>query len=213
MCGRFIRERSAAEYARLFGVELPEVAPSYNVAPTQGVLALREVDGRREGLVMKWGMIPFWSKDGRGFINAKAETVAEKPAFRASFKKRRCLVAADGYYEWQTVAGKKQPWCFRLKGGGPFAFAGLWDAWDGPDGAVQSCAVLTTDANPLSRDVHDRMPVILTGPACDAWLDAGVEGALGELLRPYPLEEMEAYPCNPLVNNVRNNCPACLERA
>jgi putative SOS response-associated peptidase YedK len=191
--------------------------PRYNIAPTQGVLAVRRAaQGGREGILLRWGLVPSWANDlsiGNRMLNARAETVLEKPSFRAAFLRRRCLLPADGFYEWQNVAGKKQPLHFRLRDGRLFAFAGLWEHWEGPEGdPVESCTVLTTEANDLVRPVHERMPVIL-GPHChDAWLDPGNTNTalLRSWLVPYPAGEMAVLPASQRVNNARNEGPACL---
>jgi putative SOS response-associated peptidase YedK len=216
MCGRFARYQKPSVYAELFQVESLPGGPSYNVAPTQDVAAIRVRQDRREGVLLRWGLIPFWSKDGKAsFINARSETVLEKPAFRNAFHKRRCLVPADGYFEWKAEGKAKRPFYFHLRDGRSFAFAGLWDCWRGPDGPVESCAVLTTQANELSRPVHDRMPVILAPRACELWLDPEVDdpATLRALLQPYPAEAMDAYPVSPLVNSPRNDRPECIRPA
>jgi putative SOS response-associated peptidase YedK len=159
-------------------------------------------------------MIPPWARDTRQApINARAETAADKPTFRHAFRKRRCLVPADGFYEWATVGGRKQHFCFRPWGERPWAFAGLWERWQGPGGAVESRAILTTEANDLVRPVHDRMPVILPERHWAAWLGPDLQdtGELVPLLRPYPSEAMRAHPVGLLVNNPRNDRPECLE--
>jgi putative SOS response-associated peptidase YedK len=147
-------------------------------------------------------------------INARGDTVATKPMFRAAFKKRRCLVLADGYFEWKATGKQKQPYYFHCRDDTPFAFAGLWECWKGPDGPVETCAIITTDANELSKPIHNRMPVILPMAACSPWLDTSVEDptSLAELLRPYPAGELECYAVNTMVGNPRNNSPACIER-
>jgi putative SOS response-associated peptidase YedK len=159
-----------------------------------------------------------WAKDAKvAPINARAETAADKPMFRAALRKRRCLVPASGFYEWLAVAGakRKQPYCFRAADERPWAFAGLWERWEGPEGPVESCAILTTGANELVRPVHDRMPVILPEGHWPAWLDVGLQdsAALVPMLRPFPADAMRAYPVGPLVSNPRNDGPGCLEPA
>jgi putative SOS response-associated peptidase YedK len=170
----------------------------------------------REAALLRWGLIPPWSKDPKQApINARAETAADKPTFRHALRKRRCLVPADGFYEWAAVGGRKQPCCLRPWDERPWAFAGLWERWEGPEGPVESCAVLTTEANELVRPVHDRMPVILPERHWAAWLDAGLQDAaeLVPLLRPIPSDAMRAYPVGALVNNPRNEGPECLTEA
>jgi putative SOS response-associated peptidase YedK len=209
MCGRFVRFTSWAELRRTLSLlTAAELPPSYNVAPTQQVLVAREQDGQREGVAMRWGLIPSWAKDKKTpQINARAETAAEKPMFRAAFKKRRCLIVADGYYEWKKGGQRKQPFFFRLKGEQPLAFAGLWETWHGEAQPLETCAILTTTANELAKEVHDRMPVILTGDEAKAWLDSGVADsqALVGLLRPFAAERMEIYPVSMRVNKVSEN--------
>ncbi|MBL8849492.1 MAG: SOS response-associated peptidase [Planctomycetaceae bacterium] len=211
MCGRYTLRATPAELVEIFGLfREPDVRPRYNIAPTQNVLAIRfdENATPREPVQLRWGLIPSWSKDARKpLINARGDTVAVKPAFRSAFKKRRCLIAADGFYEWQALEGRKQPHHIRLRDGRPFAFAGLWERW----GDIESCAIITTEANDLIATIHDRMPVILPPDAWDAWLMP--DGGNTELLRPYPPEEMELHPVSLTVNNPRNDTPACLEAA
>ena len=189
-----------------------------NVAPTQQVAVVRQTDAGRECVMLRWGLVPSWADDikiGVSLLNARAETVATKPAFRTAFKKRRCLVLADGYYEWSGPKGKKQPHWYRLKDESVFAFAGLWEHWRRGEQVVDSCTLVTTEANELARQVHDRMPVILGPEVRDAWLDPEVEEpeALQELLRPYPADLMRVDLVNPIVNNSRNETPACIEPA
>jgi putative SOS response-associated peptidase YedK len=219
MCGRYTLRTSPKLLASSLGVEdLPLFNPRYNIAPTQFVLAarLREDRPAREAVLLKWGLIPSWAKDpaiGNRCINARADGVADKPSFRAAFKRRRCLIAADSFYEWQKVGSKKQPWLFQLQGGTPFAFAGLWETRKPPDGEpVESCAIITTEANGLVKSVHERMPVILSPDDYDAWL-APAEDArrLLTLLGPFPAGKIEAFPVGLHVNNPRNDDPACVE--
>jgi putative SOS response-associated peptidase YedK len=203
MCGRYTLRTPAEELARKFGAsKAPKVSPRYNLAPSQGVLAVTNGAGGRELSLLLWGLIPSWSRDGRGFINARAETIEEKPSFRDSFRKRPCLIPADGFFEWGKRGKEKRPFFFQLEGGRPFAFAGVWDEWSGEGVTVPSCAIITTKPNEVLRPVHDRMPVILGEGDYDLWLDAGPEKQdlrLG-LLRPYPAGEMDCYPVGTLVN-------------
>ena len=157
--------KASETYGDLFGVRnVPDLTASYNIAPTQPVLAVRIEGEAKACVVLRWGLIPSWAKDKKmAQINARADTAAEKPMFRSAFKKRRCLIFADGYYEWKTIGKQKQPFFFRLKDDGPFAFAGLWETWKGEGEPLETCTILTTDANDLTKAVHDRMPVILTG--------------------------------------------------
>jgi putative SOS response-associated peptidase YedK len=220
MCGRFTRTAATKEtLADLFQLADPQsLLPLFNIAPTQPVAVVRLVPGghERELVPLRWGLIPSWADDpkiGYRLINARSETAATKPSFRSAFKSRRCLIAADGYFEWQKRDGHKQPWYFRLKGGPLFAFAGLWERWSPPDGeAVESCTILTTTANALARPVHDRMPVLVDPADFGVWLDpAEKPDAVQALLRPFPPEAMEAYPVGTFVNNPRNQGPQCVE--
>jgi putative SOS response-associated peptidase YedK len=220
MCGRFTLITPAEVVAEQFQlIEAPSLSPRYNVAPTQPVAAVRPSPGNggRELVLLRWGLVPFWAKDpaiGSRMINARSETVAQKPAFRAAFRRRRCLVPADGFYEWQRQEQGKQPFYIRLGDEKPFAFAGLWEHWEGPDETtIESCTLLTTEPNDLIRLLHNRMPVILAPSDYDLWLDPGVQEAelLQPLLRPYPSENMIAYPISTWVNSPRNEGPQCIE--
>jgi len=221
MCGRFSQSQSSAAIAQAFQVAVPPLTPRYNIAPTQSVATvLRTPEQKdRQFRILHWGLIPSWAKDakiGAKLINARAETVAEKPAFRSAFRHRRCLVLADGFYEWQQQENKKQkqPYYFRLQDGRPFAFAGLWERWKDANGEeMESCTFLTTEANELMRPIHNRMPVILDPKGYDLWLDPEVKQPelLNPLLRPYPTEEMEAYPVSKAVNKPSNDSAECIE--
>ncbi len=211
MCGRFTLRTPKEKVKREFNLqEEPPVEARYNIAPTQSILAVREVSDEREAVLLKWGLIPSWAKDdsmSARLINARSETVAEKPAFREAFKRSRCVIPADGLYEWKREGKSKQPFFFFLRDERLFGFAGLWDRWKDEDGKViQSCAILTTEANEVLRPVHDRMPVILHPQTYGEWLGDDVRNvaALKELLRPYPSAEMIAYPVSTDVNSPRN---------
>ena len=220
MCGRFTLTPSAQVLMDELGLLwIPEdYRPRFNVAPGQLILAARDGDQGRKGAMLKWGLVPPWAKDpsiGSRMINARSETVAEKPSFRRAFDRRRCIIPADGFYEWRKDGKVKIPMLFRLRGGRPFAFAGLWEAWrprSGKGETLFTCTILTTAANELVQPVHDRMPVILPKEAIDLWLDRDVpgEGVRG-LLAPYPAEEMEAYEVSSRVNSVKNDDPLCIE--
>ena len=222
MCGRFTLKTSRAKNAELIGSSksLPLFEPRYNIAPSQPVLAVRiePERGEREGTMLKWGLIPSWAKEpsiGNNLINARADTIAEKPAFRSAFKKRRCIVLADGFYEWgQTGPGGKTPYYFQMKDGSPFALAGLWDRWEKGEEPVESCTLITTEANGVVGPVHDRMPVILDSESFARWLDPerGVT-ALKAMLAPLPDDWLTAHPVSKLVNNPRNEGPKCIEEA
>jgi putative SOS response-associated peptidase YedK len=210
---------SGKDVAEVFDLTAPpELFPRYNVAPTQPVLAVRAGAASREAALLRWGLIAPWARDAKvAPINARAETAADKPTFRHALRKRRCLVPASGFYEWAVVAGekRKQPYCFRPPDGRPWAFAGLWERWEGPEGPVESCAILTTGANEPVRPVHDRMPVILPAQHWPTWLDTALQdaAAVAPLLRPYPADAMRAYPVGPLVSNPHNDSPECLTPA
>jgi putative SOS response-associated peptidase YedK len=218
MCGRYTISNPGEILPELLGGrgEAPEMAARYNVAPTQEApVVVAGEDGSRRVVLMRWGLVPYWSESAAGgarMINARSETAAEKPAFRDSFKRRRCLVAADGFFEWQKAAGGKQPYLIRLVGGAPLAFAGLWDRWHGQEGrALETFSILTTSANELVQPIHDRMPVVLPVSGRDRWLDGETESSvLGELLAPYPAPEMEAIAVSDLVNSPANDSLECL---
>ena len=217
MCGRFVQFASWADLRRtMLLLSVADLPPNYNVAPTQQVLVARELDGKREGVAMRWGLIPSWAKDKKmAQINARADTAAEKPMFRSAFKKRRCLILANGYYEWKTTGKQKQPFFFRLKDDMPFTFAGLWETWHGEEEPLETCAVLTTDANDMAKEVHNRMPVILTGAEALAWIDPNLDDPekLKGLLQQFSPEKMMCYAVDPLVGNVKYNSPACIKPA
>lgn len=213
MCGRFIQATSGEVLAERFGLKLPaDHAARYNVAPSQPVLSIRAVDGGREVAWLRWGLVPSWSPEPRSnysTINARAETVAEKPTYRQAFRRRRCLIPADGFYEWRKVDGRKQPYCIGLVDGTPFAFAGLWERWEREEQIVESCTILVTQANQSIAQIHDRMPVILDPAEYDAWLDPALQDAarLLLLLRPYPAERTTFWPVGLAVNRPGNEGP------
>jgi len=221
MCGRFARRSTREVLAAWFGVDLedaPPFAPSYNVAPqsVQPVVRLGRDSGAREFALLRWGLVPFWAKDakiGYSTINARAEEVAAKPAFREALRKRRCLVPADAFYEWrQSDAKNKKPFAFALSSGEPCAFAGLWEHWRPKHGeALESFTILTTEANELLASIHDRMPVILEPRDYARWMEpATVERLPVDLMRPFPAEKLAAWPVSDRVGNVRNNDPELL---
>lgn len=219
MCGRYTLSLSGETIADVFDLaDIPNVAPHYNIAPTQPVPVIRAVAGlEREFTYLNWGLIPSWSKDpgiGSRLINARAETAAEKPSFRSAFKRRRCLLVADGFYEWHRSPDGKQPYYFHLNEHQPFGFAGLWEHWeDGAGDVIESCTILTTEANDVLRPVHDRMPVILNRKDYDLWLDPEMQqpDRLQPLLRPYSADAMTSYPVSSTVNNPRNDTAACTQ--
>jgi putative SOS response-associated peptidase YedK len=221
MCGRFNQTASGEEVAEAFGLdETPELAPRYNIAPTQpvAVVGVQPKTGRRGLALLKWGLVPRESLGGeRGFINARAETAWEKPSFREAFAHRRCLVPATGFYEWQTLdAKRRQPWLIRLASGHLFAFAGLWEPPAAAlPGAVPTCTILTTEPNEVAQPIHDRMPVILDPSEYARWLEPAVTipAEVRPLLRPYPAAAMTAFPVSTAVNNPAFDDPACLAPA
>ena len=218
MCGRYTLAtpvgRLAEEFA--FDSSSKDFRTSYNVAPTQQVPAVLAEGGARRLEMLRWGLVPSWADDpgiGARMINARSETAPEKPSFRSAFRRRRCLIRADGFYEWKRLNGSKQPYSFRIDGGRPFAFAGLWESWN-KDGEIRSCAILTTTANDLVEEVHERMPVILPRDRYDAWLDPEAEEEeLAALLVPYPGDDLETYPVSRFVNSPGNDDPRCIEPA
>jgi putative SOS response-associated peptidase YedK len=216
MCGRFTLTRPNTEIAEEFGLpEVPGWRPRYNVAPTQQVLAVRKMEAGRVAALLRWGLVPPWSASLAGaalLINARAETVAQKPAFRAALKKRRCLIPADGFYEWKTDGRNKLPHLFSLIDGGLLALAGLWEAWEKDGERVESVCLLTTEANEVVQAAHDRMPVILPPEARKLWLDPVCDlGVVQSLLCPYPASAMQCRRVGAAVNSVRNEGPECLE--
>lgn len=219
MCGRFTLRTPAKEIATLFDLgEVPDLRPRYNIAPSQPIAAARlNATRQRECVLLRWGLIPFWADDpksGYRTINARAETVATKPSFGAAFKSRRCLVLADGYFEWQKRDGQKRPYFFHMKDDRPFAFAGLWERWRGDEEEIESCTILVTEANDLQKPIHDRMPVILSAGDYDFWLDPDVEGKRVEpLLRPYPFDDLETYRVSTTVNKPQNDVAECVTPA
>jgi putative SOS response-associated peptidase YedK len=220
MCGRFTVATDPAVLAERFEVELPEDwAPSYNVAPTQDVLGIvRSRDAQRQLRELRFGLIPHWAKDmkaGFSMINARAETVRSRGAYSGLLERRRALIVADGFYEWRTDPdGRKRPVHYTLAAGEPFAFAGLWASWRDPQGDawLDSCTIITTNANRLVAPVHDRMPVILPRTAEAAWLDPELDpAAVDALLVPYPAEQMHSAEASLLVNSVKNDGPELLD--
>lgn len=217
MCGRYTLSQPAEAIAAAFQLDsVPTMEPRYNIAPTQSVPVVLYPEKQRQLQLFRWGLIPSWAKDasiGSRLINARSETVSEKPSFRAAFRHRRCLVIADGFYEWQRQERKKQPYYFLRQDKKPFGFAGLWENWQSPDGEViKTCTILTTEANELMRSIHDRMPVILEAKNYDLWLDTTIQQPeeLQQLLHPYSSEAMNSYAVSTLVNKPTNNSPECI---
>jgi len=219
VCGRFVKHSSLDLIEKTFNVDSveAETAASYNIAPTQPIQAVVRNDGNR--LVMfYWGLVPFWAKDpsiAARLINARAETVAEKPSFRQAFKKRRCLVVADGFYEWKGEKGRKQPWFVTLPTAGPFGFAGLWETWRKSEGHQphRSCTILTTDAGPELRQIHHRMPIILHPDGWEAWLDPENQSTsrLQQALKGNYCRDFKFYAVSTRVNHAANNDASCIE--
>jgi putative SOS response-associated peptidase YedK len=220
MCGRFVRERSIEYIANEFGAEIGEgceMELSYNVAPTHKVAVILK-DGVKQVVGVRWGLIPPWAgapKVASKLINARAETVATKAAFRDAFRERRCLVIADGFYEWKKSGQMRLPVYVYLKSGRPFGFAGLWERWNSPEGEwVTTCTIITTEANDIMRPIHNRMPVILPREVEDQWLDPDTsDSVLLGLLKPYPPEAMETRQVSMLVNSTKIDSPECLRPA
>ena len=229
MCGRFTLTTPAAEWAALFELDpVPDFEPRYNIAPTQQVAAVRsssraqheearsEQDGAsREFAMLRWGLVPHWAKEpdlkGRTLINARSETVAERPSFRDSFRFRRCLIVADGFYEWQPAVPVKQPYWIHLDTEKTFAFAGLWDAWSDGTETLESCTILTTAANEALRPIHDRMPVILGPESYDSWIAPETPSwDLERMLTPWPSESIRMHPVSTHVNHVGHDDPECI---
>jgi putative SOS response-associated peptidase YedK len=217
MCGRYVITSPPAVIRALFGYpEQPNFPPRYNVAPTQPVPIVRPGEGKRHFALARWGFIPGWVKDPKGFsllINARAESALDKPAFRNAMRRRRCLIPADGFYEWRETGDRKQAYFVRRKDGAPFAFAGLWETWTGPNGEeLDTAAIITTLANRTLSFIHGRMPVILPPDAFDLWLDCAKVDAptAAALLVPARDDLLEAYQVSPAVNRVANDSAALI---
>ena len=219
MCGRFRLSRRKQVIEKYFDTSSldGDWSPRYNIAPMQSVPVIRQhpKEPIRQISSMRWGLVPHWAKDpsiAMGTINAKSETAATKPAFRDPFRRRRCLIPADGFYEWKRTGASKQPYCFEVREGELFAFAGLWDGWKNAGGHwVKTCSILTTTPNTVTAAVHDRMPVILHPESYDLWLDPGMQDVevISELLKPYDARLMRCYPVSTRVNHVANDDAEC----
>lgn len=220
MCGRYAVTSAPEAIRALFGYpEQPNFPPRYNVAPTQPIAIVRLLDGKRQFALVRWGLLPSWVKDPKNFslvINARGESLTDKPAFSAAVKRRRCLVPADGFYEWKTSKGRNQPYFVRAKSGGPIAFAGLWETWMGPNGEeLETAAIVTTRANRTLADIHERMPVVVPPDAFNLWLDCAnvdVETAM-TLVAPAREAALEAYEVSTAVNRTANDNPKLIERS
>ena len=219
MCGRFTLFEPDKVLAKEFGVSASApISPHYNIAPSQPIVAVRAAlaGSGRELALLRWGLIPSWSKDpaiGNRLINARAETAQDKPSFRNAFKRHRCLIPANGFYEWLRWERGKQPYFVRMRDSHPFAFAGLWDRWESPEeGVIETCTILTTAANAVLAPIHDRMPVILPTTVYDQWLDPALLNTdlLAPLLVPFPPEEMLAFPVSPRVNTPSADDKECI---
>lgn len=217
MCGRYTLRTPAAQWATLFDLsDLPDLAPRYNVAPTQSMPIVRQVLGLgRQMALARWGLIPSWADDpaiGNRMINARSDTAAEKPSFRSAMRERRCLIPADGFYEWPTIEGRKQPCYIHRRDGQPFAFGGLWERWTRGAEPIESFTILTTDANQMLQSLHDRMPVVVQPEDFTRWLDPTIREAakVADLLRPAPNADWEITQVGTLVNSARHDVPECL---
>ena len=223
MCGRFARYSLSRELERYFHAHPPsfELQPNYNVAPTQEIPVIVIHEDERHIKKRHWGLVPFWAKDisiGSRMINARVETVTSKPAFRAALKQRRCLIPADGFYEWLGKSGSKQPYYFHLPSGEPFAFAGLYEVWEDKEappeaGPYKSCTIITTEASDSVKDIHNRMPLILKPEAYDEWLDPNNKEStkIEQILKRGSVKDLKCYPVSKLVNQVGNNKKECME--
>jgi putative SOS response-associated peptidase YedK len=220
MCGRFVRKSTITEISNEFDVfEVAwEAPPSYNIAPTQDVACVIR-NGKNRLVAMRWGLVPFWAEDpsiGNRMINARVETITEKKSFAPAFKSRRCLIVADGFYEWRTVQGRKEPIYISLRSGKPFGLAGLYDNWKAPDGTILvTCTIITTEPNELLRAIHSRMPAIIAPDSRLTWLDKDTQdpGTLLPLLKPFDAAALQAYPVSTAVNSPKFNTPECIKPA
>ncbi len=223
MCGRFTLRAPASVIAAQFSLfEVPFWKPRFNIAPTQPVPVVRmspqQAELQREFVLLHWGLVPSWATDpaiGNRLINARAETAADKPSFRAAMRRRRCLIVADGFYEWQSIGKRRQPMFIHMRDDQPLAFAGLWESWEGAGhSSLESCTILTTTANDVVRPIHDRMPVIVAPQDYQRWLDPAVQKPepILPLLRPYPSEAMDAYAVSTRVNSPARDEAECIER-
>ena len=205
MCGRFtLKTPRGIPLRHLGNIDIHDILPRYNIAPTQDVLTIVQHGSEREATFLQWGLIPYWSKAAKGIINARVETIDDKASFSDSFQKRRCLILADGFYEWERTGKISQPYYFQLTDGAPFAFAGIWDRWKQNDRHIISCAIITTTANELLAKIHHRMPVILSPELYDLWLDDESRSPdLKELLNPFPADQMKSHAVSYDVNDVK----------
>ena len=216
MCGRFYLDMPLDEMMTHFDLEdVPDFSANFNIVPSQLIPVVRTGEAGRELVMVRWGLVPRWSKQvdsGYSLHNARAETVADKPAYRSAYKKRRCLIPASGFYEWKAEQDGKQPYCIRLADKKPMAFAGLWERWEGAaDNVIESCTIIVTEANDKIRSVHDRMPVIIDPADFELWMSAEQETEQASvLLRSYPSELVDVFPVSRMVNSPANNDPGCI---
>ena len=204
MCGRFtLKTPERVRLDRINAFDLKDLVPRYNIAPSQNVLTVVQHDTEREATLLQWGFIPFWSKEPKGFINARVETIDQKPAFSEAFQRRRCLILADGFYEWERNGKVAQPHYFQMKDQEPFAFAGIWDRWKTEGTTITSCAIITTTANELLARIHHRMPVIVPPESYDQWLTNDPRSDVKDILSPYPADEMISHPVGRDVNDTK----------
>jgi len=212
MCGRFtLRAPGRARFNSIDHFDLENLVPRYNIAPSQDVLTVVQRGSTREATFMQWGLIPSWSTEPKGFINARTETIDDKPSFAESFQKRRCLIAADGFYEWERHGKISQPYYFQMANEEPFAFAGIWDQWRTGDRLITSCAIITTTANELLATFHTRMPVILRPESHDLWLDESARAAdMKDLLVPFDAKQMKSHAVSYDVNDTKIDHPEIL---
>ena len=223
MCGRFTlhtRAEQIGEAFHLAGVPARELSPRYNIVPAQDIAIIRSAERGREMVMARWGLIPGWSKESKSkyaTINARIESVAEKPTYRTPFRRQRCLIPADGFYEWKQDAGNKIPHHIRMKDGKVFAFAGLWDHWEGEGESeqIESCTIIVMPANAVMKPIHERMPAIIAAKDYDAWLDPGVTNKqeIMQYLDSAPSSDLTAYPVSTRVNSAKNNDARCIEPA
>ena len=213
MCGRYVlHSRDKIKLAGLRTLDVPFEA-HYNIAPTQSVLAIANFGTGLEARTITWGLIPSWSSDGKGFINARCETLEERPSFSESFRLRRCLIPADGFFEWKRSGREKRPFYIQARDDSPLMFAGVWDAWNNHGRVIVTCAIITTPANDLVAELHNRMPAILPPELCEAWLNpASSSVELMRMLTPFPAARMKTYPVSSKVNAPENDTADLLER-
>lgn len=217
MCGRFVRFISLDQFIKHFGLKPSAALPErYNIAPSEQVPAIRKApDGSRQLTLFRWGLVPKWSKTiSGGLINARSETINEKPSFRQAFQQRRCIIPASGFYEWRKIGNRKTPYFIHMANDEPMALAGIWESWQSPDGSsTDTCAILTTSANELVSKLHDRMPVIITKESFDTWLNSDEHDSEGlkRLLVPCPPEAIAMYSVSTMVNKVGNDSPECVK--